>query len=114
MTETTAGRLPTPGTPEDRMWSLVKNFFEGLDMGVVVVERSNGIVLWTSQVAQRQLGYSADEMAGRSLGLLYADAGEFQGLERRAAQAFEHIGVFRGEIAMRRKDGSPVDTEQSW
>src|SRR6185436_18882245 len=72
------------------------------------------IVLWTSQVAQRQLGYSADEMAGRSLGLLYADAGEFQGLERRAAEAFERIGVFRGEIAMRRKDGSPVDTEQSW
>jgi PAS domain S-box-containing protein len=104
---------PRPDTPQGRMWAMVKLFFEGLDMGVVIVRRGTHTIVWSSQVANRQLGYSSAEMLGRDFGFLYTDPAEIEAMMRRADAAFDRVGVFRGEIRMQRKDGTVFDTEQS-
>jgi two-component system sensor kinase len=113
MSESAPARLPVPGTLEDRMWSLVKGFFEGLDMGVLVVERASGRVLWSSPTAQSQLGYAAEDLAGLELAALFPDRDAFDRFDRTAREAFEQMGVLRVETTLRRQDGSPLETEQN-
>jgi PAS domain S-box-containing protein len=102
-----------PGPAGERGWSLVQRFCAGLDMGIVVVVRATDVVVWSSEIANQQLGYPSDELPGRGLASLYADRLELEALRRQADSAFDGIGHLRAEIAMRRSDGSTFDTEQS-
>ena len=114
MTESkTPGADRSRDTPEDRAWTVVKLFYEGLNMGVFVARRATRTIVWCSQMAQRQFGWSAAEMLGRDIGFLYAEAPELEALLRRADGALSSVGVFRAEITMRRKDSSTFESEQS-
>ncbi|MCC6628432.1 MAG: PAS domain S-box protein [Chloroflexi bacterium] len=83
--------------------------FEGID-DAIVVAGADGRFVDANAAATRLLGYSREDLLQRAVGDLHQD-GPGEGRERFAV--LQRDGRWRGEVTLRRRDGSLVPTE-SW
>ncbi len=73
----------------------------------IVITRGSRLRMFSRQAAQI-LGYSTEELLGRSVRDLYSSEAAYSEWKARAGAAFASHGAFDGDVCFTRKDGSPV------
>ena len=86
---------------------LNSHILDNLGEGVSLVRDRDGAIVYANPAFSRMFGYKPDELHGQPVAILNAPTGGHP--EQLAAEIFKQlreVGVWRGEIQNRRKDGS--------
>jgi PAS domain S-box-containing protein len=86
-------------------YNLLEKTFASLAEAVLVVDSSNSMILTCNSAVKIIIGYSREDIVGRSNDILFADHDQYQAMMRRYADNAEQSAILRDEIEMRHRDG---------
>ncbi|MDX1643449.1 MAG: PAS domain S-box protein, partial [Thermoanaerobaculia bacterium] len=103
------------GTEEERRAAerLFQTVFTGLDDAILIVAHPERTIVDCNPAAERILGYSRDELLGRSTRTVHVDEQSYEEFARLSVPALEENGAFRTEFMLRRADGEVFETEHT-
>ncbi|MDR3390273.1 MAG: diguanylate cyclase [Sulfuriferula sp.] len=80
-----------------------------LDNELIGIVRLQGRhVLWTNAAMHQIFGYGPGELIGKSVRMLYPDDASYDRIGSVAYPVLKTSGIYRDQIEMRRKDGTPI------
>jgi two-component system sensor kinase FixL len=91
--------------------SLLEKTYESLDEMVFVVEPVDRIIISCNAAVERIFGYSQEEVLGRSTEFLYVDKSAYEKLGSKIFSSLERVGVYNGQLDLKRKDGTIFPAE---
>jgi two-component system, cell cycle sensor histidine kinase and response regulator CckA len=108
-------RLIADTVDREALQRVLTRVFASMEEAVLVIDPSHGArgISYLNPAAERIFGYRADELVGGTTEPLHVDREAFQRFGRESRDALESHGVFHGAYAMRRKDRSTFEAEQT-
>jgi diguanylate cyclase (GGDEF)-like protein/PAS domain S-box-containing protein len=80
-----------------------------LDNELIGIVRLQGRhMLWTNAAMHQIFGYGPGELIGKSVRMLYPDDASYDRIGSVAYPVLQTSGIYRDQIEMRRKDGTPI------
>jgi len=74
----------------------------------VVIRDKDGVILWMNESLERILGYSLDELKGKTFGNMLIGKNTDLRIAHQAKQAYDQNTPYEVEIQLYKKDGTPV------
>ena len=94
---------------KQRMSELLREQEAMLNNEVVgMVRLRNRIAVWTNRALARIFGYEHEELTGKPSRIMYLDEATYERVGVVAYDQLRRTGMYRGQVVMRHKDGTPV------
>jgi diguanylate cyclase (GGDEF)-like protein/PAS domain S-box-containing protein len=103
--DVTAGKVAEPG--DEHREAILERILKASPMGIGLVE--NRVFRWANLFFLEMVGYSAEEIKGKSARMIYESDAEFERVEWMKYQDMAQQGFGAIETRFRRKDGTLID-----